>query len=598
MTEQVNTEKVIVGVDIPLPESPPPDQKDEQKEIHINTHKNAQKEMHVDMHGEVYDTDEMVPFGVTSFDEYEAAVESQKAATETKKMSAVLKDIIYNILRVDDPDFDAVQAIKEAASQFADRVGNALSSKETVIKTEGSVKYRASDFAYTPDPQKPSTWKLRLAENKSGNITKSQLGRAAAAFSAGGFRGNKVQIPSNKVSAVKSKIRSAYRKLGVKMEDMPDSIKENGTFMVYKDGELYKFITTYSNNIRDQDNPPEIISSKSHERFEELVNKGEVPLPELWLWHTPEWNIGQTTAIVYDKDNGIAIAAGYFFKHASPIAEAIMENPDAWGVSHGMPSESIVRSKDDRTIIEQHITKEISPLPAYAAANKWADFTVLKEATMSLTEEKRKKLQDDGGVTPEILAVVEERSAAVSQKANELDLDRKEQTQETDVEQEPAPELAPETEKKEETQETVPNASSAFSDEQLKELTNAFTAYGKTLTEGILTAVKEELTPILKQQEAEVKSEEDRIKERIELTPPMSLADLILGGSVLKQMSATQDESTKVDGRSSLAKDGPEITEPDGNMLVATGVPFLDMVATDIAKGNVFQDLKTKAKTA
>ncbi|RLC65116.1 MAG: hypothetical protein DRI01_01965 [Chloroflexi bacterium] len=108
-----------------------------------------------------------------------------------------------------------------------------------VYKTDGGQKYTANDYLYVPDPNKPSTWKLRVAEYVNGKkqITVAQLGRAAAALSPGGFRGQKVQLPPGEISKVKSKLRSLYKKLGVKPEDMPASIKasENLSFNLLED---------------------------------------------------------------------------------------------------------------------------------------------------------------------------------------------------------------------------------------------------------------------------------------------------------------------------------------------------------------------------
>lgn len=96
-------------------------------------------------------------------------------------------------------------------------------------KTEDGSEFPASAYAYVPDSAQPSTWKLRLWEDPTKKITKSQLGRAAAALSPGGFRGNKVEIPSEDLSVVKRKIRSAYRSLDVSDEEMPKWVKESMT---------------------------------------------------------------------------------------------------------------------------------------------------------------------------------------------------------------------------------------------------------------------------------------------------------------------------------------------------------------------------------
>ena len=107
--------------------------------------------------------------------------------------------------------------------------------------TQDGEDYPAEAFAYVPDPEKPSTWKLRLWESPSLKVTVAQLGRAAAAFSAGGFRGNKVELTDAEAKAAKAKIRAAYKKFGTKTEDIPESVKEQllaaGVLVEYTDGE-------------------------------------------------------------------------------------------------------------------------------------------------------------------------------------------------------------------------------------------------------------------------------------------------------------------------------------------------------------------------
>jgi len=78
---------------------------------------------------------------------------------------------------------------------------------ESIMKTDGGVEYPASCYLYVPDSQKSSTWKLRVCEMVDGKreTTVAQLGRAAAALSSGGFRGNKVQLPSSEVARIKTK---------------------------------------------------------------------------------------------------------------------------------------------------------------------------------------------------------------------------------------------------------------------------------------------------------------------------------------------------------------------------------------------------------
>ncbi len=101
--------------------------------------------------------------------------------------------------------------------------------EQAVMKTEDGVKFPAEAYAYVPDSEKPSTWKLRLWEDLDKKITKVQLGRAAAALSPGGFRGQKVAMPGDDLAAVKRKIRAAYRVLDVEDEEIPRWVRETET---------------------------------------------------------------------------------------------------------------------------------------------------------------------------------------------------------------------------------------------------------------------------------------------------------------------------------------------------------------------------------
>ena len=110
--------------------------------------------------------------------------------------------------------------------------------EQAAMKTEDGADYPASAYAYVPDPEKSSEWKLRLWEDPEKKVTRAQLGRAAAALSPGGFRGQKVAIPSADLPAVKRKIRSEYRKLDVADEDIPKWVME---------AEMRELLSEYTN---------------------------------------------------------------------------------------------------------------------------------------------------------------------------------------------------------------------------------------------------------------------------------------------------------------------------------------------------------------
>jgi hypothetical protein len=203
--------------------------------------------------------------------------------------------------------------------------------KAKVTKTEGGVEYVASDFAYTPDKADPSTWKLRIAEDSSGNVTVKQLGRAAAAFSPGGFRGKKVKLPSDAVSGVKSKLRGAYSKLGVKREDMPEGIKALGEAMELKaiGKKLY-----------------ELAESAEEEMKAELVDMGDAIIEE------PEAvmrRLMELTAQIDDEEMRMEIEA--LVSLLSPELEAPAEEepmePEMEPMVEPMPAESVVGAEEE-----------------------------------------------------------------------------------------------------------------------------------------------------------------------------------------------------------------------------------------------------------
>lgn len=99
-------------------------------------------------------------------------------------------------------------------------------NKAKPMKTEDGVQYPADAFAYVPDPEMPSTWKLRLWDSLEEKETRRQVGMAVAALGKG-FRGNKVQIPEADRAAVMERVARAWKKVNPDLteEDMPSVIK-------------------------------------------------------------------------------------------------------------------------------------------------------------------------------------------------------------------------------------------------------------------------------------------------------------------------------------------------------------------------------------
>lgn len=97
-------------------------------------------------------------------------------------------------------------------------------SKET--KREDDQDFPAEAFAYVPDPDRPSTWKLRLWDSLEEKVTAAQVGRALAALGPGGFRGNRVQIPAADLPAVRRKILAAWRTVHEPDAEVPEVLKQ------------------------------------------------------------------------------------------------------------------------------------------------------------------------------------------------------------------------------------------------------------------------------------------------------------------------------------------------------------------------------------
>lgn len=116
--------------------------------------------------------------------------------------------------------------------------------KEAKTKRENGIDFPASAFAYVPDPQTPSTWKLRLWENLDSKETAAQVGRAVAAIGKG-FRGNVVEIPEADMSSVKAKIKAAWRKTNKDkdMSEMPDVLKFDHNEVSLQNDNIYDTVT-------------------------------------------------------------------------------------------------------------------------------------------------------------------------------------------------------------------------------------------------------------------------------------------------------------------------------------------------------------------
>jgi hypothetical protein len=328
----------------------------------------------------------------------------------------------------------------------------------------------------------------------------------------------------------------APRSRGEEKDQEPESplIKGEPGFMVWKgDNGRWHWLARYSNSFRDNDNPPEIISSESHKRFVKMVDAGEYPYPELWLWHEKAWKWGEATVVSFDEVEpgmGFALAGGLVDEGKEWIAEKYANGAPA-RVSHGMPGPEIVRDPQDKSIYLQHQTTEISPLPPNKAANELTGFYVIKEKNMAHTDEKRQEMADNLGTSVDALRKVEQSNADTGKAAAEGGVEYKEKAPEKS---EPEQEAGKETT---EAKEGVVYVTAQEFQEFTSEFARGFQDVMQEVT-GQLKELKEEFKAINDEKEAEKKA----------LTPGASIYDHMMGSiqkHVLKSAEDLEDSKPK-----------------------------------------------------
>lgn len=367
-----------------------------------------------------------------------------------------------------------------------------------------------------------------------------------------------------------------------------DHEEENSSFMIFKDrGGRLRFVTKYSNKFRDDDRPvKEIISENSHRRFAEMVDKGIYPMPELWLWHVPEWKFGQADWLAYD-DSGFAMASGLIDEGKEHVATWLSKQKGV-RTSHGMPPASIVRDPDDPSIIVAHQTVEISPLPDFAAANKMTGFLILgnesKETGMAIPTQKLQQLMEKWNADPELLKQLELSNEADAQFAKDSGIDSKEVgdevSDESTPEQEtPAAENVEELEVQDEIRDEVAEESQADEDAEVANKAAGDSPTREEIAEAVVNAVRpiieenrrlaDEVAALRKEISQIKETDEEKIAAKVKETPVASL-----GALVANRLSVLNSKETEIDGRTALAKSHPRETEKE--LPKHFGINFID----------------------
>lgn len=446
-------------------------------------------------------------FGVTSFAELDEVRGVYMAAEAVEELADHFCMLASNIV-MDETITDKTAALKALAKEFAARVNAAVNKTK-----ESRGLLAAVRRLLKRQPEQPVEAEKTSVDEESEEV---------------------VEITGTGKFLTEQVLRSAAN-----LEEVADRIDPNKSFTLWKTKEGgYRWLAVYSNQFRDSDNPPEILSEKAHKAFVAMVDAGLVDYPELWHWHIPGTTWGKADWVAYDS--GFALASGYIYPGHEKEAELVSRMGDI-RVSHGMPSRRIVRNKEDASIIDMYVSVEISDLPGYAAANKLTDFVMLKEFDEMLSQEKRDYLSK-AGLDEATISQIEQQLDEKAKAAKGAGLESKEQAAETAV-----------------TEQTTDYATR-------QEVADVFAGALKPLTD-TLNALQSALTGLQAEVKALKQSDEDKVAAKAAATPRASLQDLVA-------QSLIGNPAAQIDGRSSLAKAGPK--QADDTTQKYTGIPILD----------------------
>ncbi len=401
--------------------------------------------------------------------------------------------------------YDATEAIDELCDQFCMLAGN-IALDDTITDKTGAVRALAKEVAG------------RI--NATVKATKEQRGGLLA-----GLR-NLLKRPQPEAKAAP-----------VEPETPPIDTSKSFTLWKTKEGQ-YRWMAVYSNQFRDDDNPPEILSEKAHKTFVAMTDAGLVDYPELWHWHIPGTAWGKADWLAYD--NGFALASGYVYPGHEKEAELVSQMGDI-RVSHGMPSQQIMRNPDDPSIIDMYVSVEISDLPGFAAANKLTDFVVMNKGVNEMLSPEKRDYLAKAGLDAATIAAVEANLATQAKAANEAGIESKDTSTSTE---QPVPE-----------QPAYVTAN---------EVAEVLASMLKPLTDAV-NGIQASIVTVQAEVKALKESDESKVMAKAAGTSRASLAELI-------SMNLIGTKETQLDGRTALGKAAPRsAAEPE-----ITGVPLID----------------------
>lgn len=316
-------------------------------------------------------TKEYVPYGVTTFADFDSSKAAQEAAREVMNLSDTFMQLLYNIT-YSDSITDKPAALMGLIAEFSARLTKESVAQGTddLKKKEGRKKFERSDYLVNTSND-PADWKY-LVVKESGKVDLEALDLAVDLLQ----KELLPEVSGSDYLALQSRVKNLYESLGVVAEKQPDFTKTLPNLFLWKEketGKPMRWMMIYSNNAMDRDSvEPNLFKEQSHTAFVTLANAGVLPMPEAWVWHIPgsRWGVADHLMLLEGDDGFVMpIALGTVDPGMEGVAEKLSKERNLL-VSHGVPRSMILYDETDKRLIDFAPTVEISPLKSDRAANE------------------------------------------------------------------------------------------------------------------------------------------------------------------------------------------------------------------------------------
>lgn len=379
--------------------------------------------------------------GATSWEELDSYMAAQETSGELSDLNWQFQSMVGNALG-SEMVTDKAKAVAALAAGLQKRVGQTasgqskstdkeLAEKATVTKSEADGDHPASHYLVVEDPEKPTTWHLRVM-GMDGKPDHRLMGAAMASLT-GGYRGQKYEGP-NKTEAM-DKLKAMYKAEDMQMpsgksiadrltdwlsekaieiakafEQAPEleALDAPATLTALKSANGKPMLLLHTTNaFKDRDR--EIFMDAALKDYAAQAQPG-TPVD---YWHTA-WQPGRVTWTGYSEKALFELVEANDDKASQELVEVIAKDPAYWGCSHRF----FYAPKERALGVFTALNKTRSTiLPIQAAANPYTAIGVLtKEVPMD-----PKKLDElKGKLSPEAFALAEGFIKAEEQKSAAL----------------------------------------------------------------------------------------------------------------------------------------------------------------------------------